>query len=90
MAPGTPDFFRRVVCAEREMTSTGEVIEAVLVMFDGLPGRVCIGQRDMAGCPTWWSLWKSTGGGTVSLEDGKWVRLDDDGNPMPALLKERA
>jgi hypothetical protein len=87
-APGVPDVFKRVVRVEMDRCS--RVISAAVVMFDGLPGRVRFGQFDMAGHPTWWSSWESTGGGAVSFENGKWVRLDDDGQPMPPLLKERA
>jgi hypothetical protein len=87
MAPGIPDVFRRVVSAEIDDAG---VVTAVVVMFDGVPGRVRMGKTDMAGCRIWWTSWVSMGGGAVAFEDGRWVRLDHDGQPMPALLKERA
>jgi hypothetical protein len=89
MAPGIPDVFRRVRHAEMQ-PGLPVTITADLIMFDGLPGRVRIGQRDIDGQKTWWVGWLHMAGGAVALEDGKWVRLDDDGQPMPSLLKERA
>jgi hypothetical protein len=86
MPIGIPDVFRRVILAE--MDETG-VITAVVVMFDGLPGRVRCGQLDFEGKPLWWTSWVSMGGGAVVFEDGKWVRVDHGGQPMPQLLKER-
>jgi hypothetical protein len=89
MAPGTPDIFRRVRHAEMQ-PGLPVTIEADVVMFDGLPGRVRVGQLDIDGQKSWWTAWLGTGGGAVAFEDGKWVRLDDEGQPMPPLLKERA
>jgi hypothetical protein len=87
--PDVPDVFRRVVHAELE-SERPVVIAANLVMFDGLPGRVRIGQFDMGGCLSWWSGWLHMAGGACSFEDGEWVRLDLDGNPVLPLFKERA
>jgi hypothetical protein len=89
MAPGIPEIFRRVRHAEMQ-PGLPVTIEADVVMFDGLPGRVRIGQLDNDGQKSWWVGWLHMAGGAVSFEDGKWVRLDHDGQPMPALLKERA
>jgi hypothetical protein len=87
MAAGIPDIFRRVRHAEMQ-PGLPVTIEADVVMFDGLPGRVRIGQ--FAGSTSSWSAaWLGTGGGAVSFEDGRWVRLDHDGQPMRPLLKER-
>jgi hypothetical protein len=87
--PGVPDVFRRVYHARME-PGLPVTITADLVMFDGVPGRVRIGQFTIAGTPSWWATWLGTGGGAVSFEDGQWVRLDLDGNPVLPLLKERA
>jgi hypothetical protein len=62
-------------------------ITADLVMFDGLPGRVRVGQFTIAGSASWWAAWLGTGGGSISFEDGKWVRLDLDGNPVLPLFR---
>ena len=64
-------------------------ITADLVMFDGVPGRVRIGQFTIAGTASWWATWLGTGGGAVSFEDGQWGRLDLDGNPVLPLFRTR-
>jgi hypothetical protein len=89
MAPGGPDIFRRVRHAEMQ-PGLPVTIEADVVMFDGLPGRVRIGQFTISGKTSWWVGWLRMPIGAVAFEDGKWVRLDHDGQPMAPLLKERA
>jgi hypothetical protein len=89
MAPGVPDIFRRVRHAEMQ-PGLPVTITADVVMWDGLPGRVRVGQLDIDGQKSWWVGWLHMAGGAVVFEDGKWVRVDHDGQPMPALLKERA
>jgi hypothetical protein len=89
MAPGIPEIFRRVRHAEMQ-PGLPVTIEADVTMFGGLPGRVRVGQLDIDGQKSWRVGWLGTGGGSMSFEDGEWVRVDHGGQPMPQLLKERA
>jgi hypothetical protein len=89
--PGAPDVFRSIVAAELTIDRDGaNAIAAELVMFDGLPGRVEIGQFSMPGCLSWWSEWSASPAGACSLEDNEWVRIDADGEPVLPLFRPRA
>jgi hypothetical protein len=88
MGAGTPDVFRRVRHAEME-PGLPVTITADVTMFDGLPGRVRIGQFNIAGSTSWWAAWLHMAGGAISFEDGEWVRLDLEGNPVLPLFSIR-
>jgi hypothetical protein len=85
-APGAPDVIRRVVHVEVQ-SDVPIVMEAVVVMFDGLPGRVRLGEFNLDGEATWWVGWKSLGGGDMSFEDGQWVRRHLDGSQVLPILQ---
>jgi hypothetical protein len=89
MAPGIPDVFQRVRHGEMQ-PGLPVTITADVTMFDDLLGRVRIGQLDIDCQKSWWVGWLHMAGGACSLEDGEWVRLDLDGNPVLPLFKERA
>jgi hypothetical protein len=61
------------------------IITADLVMFDGLPGRVSLGEFPLDGSPTRWVSWPGMGGGYCSFENREWVRLDLDGSGAAAV-----
>lgn len=71
--PGAPLPFDTVVRAQK--TKTGAA--GVVVLFDGREGTIEV-ERMKADPDAWHVRWLDVGGGGISFEGGRWVRVPDD------------
>jgi hypothetical protein len=88
MGAGMPDVFLHFRHAEMQ-PGLPVTIEADLVIFDGLPGRVRIRQFNFAGSTSWWAAWLHCPA-AISFEDGKWVRLDEERQSAAASVEGKS
>jgi hypothetical protein len=88
MGAGMPDVFLHVRHAEMQ-PGLPVTIEADLVIFDGLPGRVRIGQFNFAGSTSWWAHGCTGRRRSRSRMENGFASMRN-GKPLPPLLKERA
>jgi hypothetical protein len=77
---GVSPSFANIDSATETGRGDSREITAALTMFDGLPATVCLKPWAFG----WSHQWMSLPGGDLSFEDGRWQRLDDDGElPLP-------
>ena len=86
LPPGVPSSFNRIVSARWTGTDRSRVAEADLLMFDGQPAKVRAwryGRYPDAIAHTFHDL----PGGDVSIEAGRWIRIDRETlEPVPAQM----
>jgi hypothetical protein len=82
LPPGVPPSFSEIVGASFFGSGRGRTIHAKLVMIDGLPGVVRLSRWAMG----WSHQWIDLPGGDLSFENGEWVRIGGDGEPVLPLF----
>lgn len=86
LPPGVPPSYSKVIWAEQKMKGRRPVWEALLLMFDGKPGRVEV-FKGGRGVEIWGHRWTDLPGGSCSYEGGRWIRIDPETlEPFPTQL----
>jgi len=86
LRPDVPPSFAEIRTAHMEGKGRRQTITAHLVMLDGLPATVRLSRWAMG----WSHQWLDLPGGDLSFENGAWVRIGADGEPVLPLFSHHS